>query len=230
MRCAIEIHHGIDDVISFVEDLSTIQSISIQRKAGNEGSWREIKKVVVSSENNLIFSFIDYTTRSHQEYEYRNVITTDADYIGVTNRIISRFFGIVIANKSKAYVSLINPEYTCQREFNTAYIKPYNSQYPHVIQNGIANSSKGTVKGSFNPIGDDCLIQMEYADFTDEFIDFLSDGTSKVLKTYDGHAWYVQIDTPVTLETGEIEGLSKINFSWTEIGRMPVNLNHSIAG
>jgi len=178
----------------------------------------------------LNFCLLDYSARSCREYEYRNVIVSNTNYIGPAVAVTTRFDGVLIASKKKCYISLLNPEYTLQRDFNVAYVKPYNRKYPHAIHNGLANSNKGTVKGIFNPISPDCMIEMKYADYADDFIDFLSDGTPKLIKTFDGHAWYAEIDTPVKREYDKVIGIVNISFSWTEVAEVPSNFCKMVTG
>ena len=54
-------------------------------------------------------------------------------------------------------------------------------------------------------------------------VQFLVDGTEKILKTSDGGIWLVSIDPTVNVTSDEqYRGSSKIEFEWTEIGDVPV--------
>ena len=227
----MKIQHDAIDAANFVGwNTSSVTAVKIQRRIFGEQNWQEIRNIPIITSDDLTFSMFDYTANSYQVYEYRNVITADTEYIGPVKKIETRFDGILIGNNEKCFVSLLSPKYTQQREFNTAYVKPFNSQYPHVVYNGAANSSKGTVSGFFNPINDDCQIEMKYGPYATEIVDFLSDGTPKFLKTFDGFSWYVQIDTPIKTDYDNVIGLIKIDFSWTEIGKAPAGLGRLMRG
>jgi hypothetical protein len=59
-------------------------------------------------------------------------------------------------------------------------------------------------------------------EYVNEIIDFLSDGTNKILKTSDGDAWCVSIDSGIQITfDGHFVGSSKIKFNWTEIDEIP---------
>jgi len=231
MKCAVKIQHSQKDVSQLTE-LIDISYVGIQSRKKGEVQWREIHKTVYYGVSSLDFVFFDYAVSSHQTYEYRNFIhfkSNDEPAYGSVTEIRAEFSGFLIADENNGYISIADPKCTYQRDFNVAFVKPYNSKYPHVIRNGEANSCSGSFEGVFNMLNDDCQFDKGYAEFEDEIVEFLSRPTSKVFKTHDGHIWYVHINTPIKKLDETLDGFIKLQFTWNEIGDLPENMNQMIA-
>lgn len=228
MKCAVRVFHTKRDVIT-----DDIASIAIENRKKGETEWHEVHRVNYYSQNSLDFEFIDYTVSSHQTYEYRNVLyqTTEGEPIlGDIVEFTPVFNGFLIADEYNGYVSVADPKYTYQRDFNVSFVKPYNSKYPHVIRNGESNSCSGTFEGVFNVLDESCRFTKRYADFENEIVEFLSRPTSKIFKTFDGHVWYIYVNTPIKKVADNLDGFVKLQFSWNEIGAVPENINQVITG
>lgn len=235
VRCAVKIEHSENDA-KHLAGISLFDSIGVQRRKEGENEWHDIYKANYYGNSSLNFITYDYTVSSHQTYEYRNVFylkrqarNATLETVGEVVSVYAYFDGFLIADKNNIYVSLADPKYTYQKDFNVAFVKPYNSKYPHAIRNGEASSYSGTFEGIFNPLDENCQFAKRYADFEDEIVDFLSRPTSKIFKTFDGHVWYIHVNTPVKKLDDQIGGFVKLQFSWNEIGALPDNINELIA-
>ena len=235
VKCAVKIEHTQEDG-RLVSELPTIEFTCIQRRKKGEAEWRDIYKATYYGSGSLDFTTYDYTVSSHQTYEYRNVYylkeqATDSTSLveGESVSVYAQFDGFLIADEHNVYVSLADPKYTYQKDFNIAFVKPYNSKYPHAVRNGDACSCSGTFEGDFNPLDANCQFEKQYAAFENEITEFLYRPTSKMFKTFDGHVWYIHINTPIKKVDDQIGGFIKLQFSWNEIGKLPDNFNEVIA-
>lgn len=228
-QSAVRIRHGMDDIGGV--DPQTVNKIVIERKKSEEGVWLKIREVNIITSDDIVFTLHDYTALSRQSYDYRSVCISEAgETQGVVVSITPITKGIVIADRSNAYVSLFNCKYTHQRVFPFAQITPYYSRYPHTIQNGEMNYESGTIEGLFNPLGIGCDIQMEYGDYEKKMIDFLSNGEPKMITTFDGRGWYANLKSPISCSSEAGSGLVGVKLEWTETGDVPADINILTAG
>lgn len=204
----------------FYQDVNAFSYFTINRRKKGSSTWDNLFNYSMINKTNLAFTRYDYGAVAHQEYEYMVIInTTDGNKIyGEIISVTPEYSGFLFMDKEKAYVSHLDTKCTHQRDFNVAFIKPYNSRFPHAIRNGELNANTGTFEGIFNRLDEHCEFVKSYASFENTLIDFLSRGTNKIMKTPDGHLWSVQINTPITVGQADFEGAVKIQFSWTEVG------------
>jgi len=224
MTCVIKVKYSQNDASEFV-DVSTVKKASVQRRnvGANISNWIDLRNILVVTANDLDFTLVDLTARSHETYDYRVVLNDGAkDYLGQLIRVEADFRGILVSTASQGFVCLGNPKYTSKRAHSIAYVKPYNSRYPHSVKNGASNYNTGTIEGYFNPLNSNCQFEMVYSEYTVTLVDFLTDGIPKIIKTPDGHLWYAQIDPQIEFTNDNIPGICKASFSWTEIGEAPM--------
>ena len=114
------------------------------------------------------------------------------------------------------------------RNIPSSNVELLNSKYPLFVRNSIANYDTGECEGMFIKMTDDdgqCSTEMldtenDYARtmYQKEVMDFICDGTPKILKLPDGRMWIVQV-TPNPTDTADTQYNNRnISFSWAEIG------------
>lgn len=222
--CVIKVKYSQNDASEFV-DVSTVKRATVQRRSVgiSTTNWLELRSFLVVTANDLDFTLVDLTAKSHETYDYRIVLNDGTkDYLSQLMRVEADFRGILVATASQGFICLGNPKYTNQREHSIAYVKPYNSKYPHSVKNGASNYNTGTIEGYFNPLNSSCQLEMVYSEYAVALADFLTDGIPKIIKTPDGYLWYAQIDPQVKFDNDSIPGICKASFSWTEIGEAPI--------
>lgn len=219
--CTVTISFSQDDAANLVA-VNTVVTAIIQRKL-QQGNWTDVRTIDIASPQDLNFTATDYSVRSFTTYEYRIALIdrNGSIYYTTAQTVDVQFSALLVANEDKQYVCIGNPKYSITRTHNIAFVKPYNSRYPHSVKNGISNYNTGTIDGYFNPLDNNCSLARVYADFSDALIDYLTDGRPKIIKTPEGHAWYAQIDPQVKLSNDNILGIVLLSFSWTEISEMP---------
>lgn len=212
----------ISNTVSNALDTGGITSVVIRRKQHDASTWITISTIVIRNEAGLDFVVSDIYARPHVTYDYavdmmsgETQVSTEVFTVEVT------FDGIMIGTEERQYSCILNPKVEYTLHYNMDYIQPLFSKYPKSIQNGNMCYSTGSVQGLFIPMTNNGLtLEDEYA-YKRELLQFLANGKKKLLKTYDGHMWMVQIDKDPQEVINEYEQASEIKFSWTEVADIP---------
>lgn len=222
-ECAVRIQCEIADFSQ--NDLSKITAIRIKRQAPPDADLLVIGEVVVAGQEDLLFTVRDITAQSNKRYKYFCIpVLGDQEGVGSVGEVESRFSAIFVGNLDQQYVVALNAKCEYKRKYNMTYVQTYYRRFPHAIQNGSQNFSTGSVTGLF-------LARDSSGEFTKEdahsykqrVLDFLTNGEWKLIKTGEGHIWYVQIDGELQEDHSDFIGASTITFGWTEIG--PVTMD-----
>lgn len=222
----VEIHSTkIDDMPDDVAYL-----LISRRIHGSNNNYEEIYEKVITNDSQLTFQDIDITARSGYSYDYY-VRLTDGNTSGYTTiefKTISNiecwFDGLFIGNDSAQYFAPLECNTDVTRNNDVNYVMTLSGRTPYRVSNSNANYSTGSSSGLFTPIGEDGQpVYLNNNQYTNEVVDFLADGTEKILKTYNGDIWYVTIDQSISIPSNDgYTGYNIINFNWTEIGDVPL--------
>lgn len=203
--------------------LGSVTGVKIKRRELGDTAWTVIFTKTVSSINDFDYTFYDKYTRSRRTYEYRVVPMIGAtEGTAVDKSIECNFDEIYISDTSAEYILVLDADFTHTMNASVMFQKTLNSQFPRVIRNSAAKYESGTVSAIPLPLdarGNPTSVGGQK--FKEQFINFLINGEQKLLKTYEGHLWAVDIgDTPKE-EKAEVEGASKVSFDWTETDITP---------
>lgn len=208
--------------------VSGITKIRIMKKQIGTGSWVETQSINIESVDDLNFSLLDISTRSGKTYSYSFDIMNGNSIVesGLVENIQFSFEGLFIGNYNKQFVAGSNFSIdSLQRNTSKTYVTTLSGKYPYAVSNASDNYSSGSASGLFLELTSDKkkFVPDYNHEYSDSIVDFLTDGTYKILKSHDGQAWFVSIDQNVSLPSNEhYTGMNAIQFNWTEIGDLPV--------
>ena len=200
----------------------------VKRRKVGEFDWITLYAKAITSVDDFNFIFVDKTARSKQEYEYAIVPQMSTGELGEynTNTIKSEFDGLFIINESQTFNTVLDVEISnIKRNKSTSVIAPPMRKYPYVISNGTSNYVSGTCIGTFIEfIESSCSWDVENGyRYRQDLMDFLTDGTQKILKYHDGRMWLVNIVSEPQEETNGHEDRVKTSFEFVEIGNPESN-------
>lgn len=221
-RGGIEIHST-----GLKSDVSLINKIRILRKRSGDTGLYEIYSINVNNKSNLSFNLFDITTMSGYTYTYifdimRNNTVIESETV---NSIESYFEGLFVGNFEKQYIARANFKTETDRNTQVNYVTTLGSRTPYKVSNANSNYSNGTSSGLFLELTPDKkkFVRDYNRSYSNEVIDFLTDGSGKILKTEDGEMWFVGIDEKVSTQyNNNIRGVNITQFGWTEIGDVPI--------
>lgn len=220
--------NGRIDSGNFYTSISDIEYIKIKRRNKESNLWVTLKKVPISSANDLLFSYIDNLAKYGEDYEYAivpiNRNGTEMEYI--SDEITSQFNGVFIADNNTIYKFFAGVSYDAiERVQKVGVFEVLGRKYPIVVSNGEINYDTGKVSGTVLPSKyfsstDKVLDSIELVKERKTLKDFLTNKKAKILKDWNGNMWLVFITgNPNTLylENSGMK-LAKIDATWTEIG------------
>lgn len=135
--------------------------------------------------------------------------------------VYSDFDGIIICDSNESYQTVADESIqTVTRRNPASIIEPLDSVYPYVIYNGNTNYDTGTVQGLFVEIDWDKKVFKTKSSFMlrDTVMHFLTNGQPKILKSFDGRIWMVDITGDPTATVQNHPDQVSISFNFTEIG------------
>lgn len=206
--------------------LSDITMVKIQRRESNSVSWSEIYSIQINDNDDLNFSLFDITTRSNVGYSYSIDVMSGSTRLEsqVFDAIECLFDGLFVGNFEKQYFAFADCETEIKRNTQVGYVTTLLGRYPYRVSNANTNYTTGKSSGLFFGIDSSNNFVPDYNhDYSEEVVDFLTDGTGKILKTSDGQIWFVSIDELITLPFHDrYIGKNLVEFDWTEIGDVPI--------
>lgn len=207
-------------------NISVPLTLVVKHKEGN-GTAVSIFEKEYTTASSLNVTLRDILTIPQKEYEYTiNVMRSNA--ISETDTIaagVCELEGLFVGDFEGQYIAQSNYNTTYKRNRDVAYVTTLSSRTPYRVSNSALNYTNGSSSGLFLELTQDGKRFERDLDssFTTRVIDFLTDGNDKILKTHDGHIWYVSIDDTVSPEDSGYWGANNIAFTWTEIGDVPTS-------
>lgn len=204
--------------------------VLLKRRMPNTFQWQTIYVREIFTREDFEVTFNDYTVRAGAEMEYAVVPIfhgLESNYSTVTCK--STFTDMFLISNDTVFGTAITDGFCdTTRNIPSSNVELLNAKYPLFVRNSIANYDTGECEGMFIKMTDDdgqCSTEMfdtenDYARtmYQKEVMDFICDGTPKILKLPDGRMWIVQV-TPNPTDTADTQYNNRnISFSWVEIG------------
>ena len=215
------------DVEPMLDTVENTFSITVSRRIVDEGSWEDVYTKEILTIEEATFKLKDVLAVCGTNYHYNVEIYEGNSFVEsqMYENVRCQFDGLFIGDFNKSYVAGSNFKTDYKVNRIVEYVTTLASKYPFAVSNASVNYITGTSTGLFLPTTPDKrkFERDYYSKYTDEVMSFLSDGGEKILKTHDGHIWYVLIDANPQQVNSGFWGANDIQFSWTEIGEVPVS-------
>jgi hypothetical protein len=210
--------------------LEQITSIKVKRRETGTFDWITIKEIEISTYEDLTFITQDYLSPTDTSFEYAIVPVLngiEGDY--VINSITSNFNGVFITDGTETYKLYNGVVYSNQTRSNeSGILKPIGSQYPIVISNSSMDYVSGTIQGNLLGTNYDStrkIDRINIAKQTKDFITFLRNGKSKILKDWNSNIYLININSDISNTTDLVNGISTVSFNWVEQGKYNVQID-----
>ena len=181
-----------------------------------------MKEFPIKETSDFTFTYVDRYARARTEYEYAVVpLINNVEMNYTIGTVYSDFDGIIICDSNESYQTVADESIqTVTRRNPASIIEPLDSVYPYVIHNGNTNYDTGTVQGLFVEIDWDKKVFKTKSSFMlrDTVMRFLTNGQPKILKSFDGRIWMVDITSDPTATVQNHPDQVSISFNFTEIG------------
>lgn len=201
--------------------------------------WETIYSFTVEDVDDLEFDLLDILALSTHKYKYSIDLNAEnqlmpSGYSVVESEtfgdnpdngdppFLCEFDGLLIGTFSTQYMSVADWTNEYVRHTSVEYVNTLAGRTPYRVSNSDNNYCTGEVSGLFMKKINNKLVPDYNHMHTERVIDFLTDGTQKLLKTGDGMIWCVSIDSDVNAPFHErFIGKNEIRFNWTETGDVP---------
>ncbi len=201
-----------------------IDCLTIQRRKLGTDNWVVIEARQVTNSGDFAFSGVDITAAAATDYEYA-VVPYSKGYSGEYSSefIRSDFSGIYIVDNDAIYGTPItdghiNTTRNIQRSFNTLL----NRRFPVACSNSVVNYDTGSCTATWLHFNEqNCQFEIEdnlRVPYQLNFMNWLTDGKAKILKSEDGRIWLIEINSNPSDNARDQYNIREVTFDWTEIG------------
>ena len=203
---------------------STVSAIKIKKRFVGDLVYKTIyERRIDPDEENQDFSveFYDFwePTGKSIEYAYVAVVEGEEKY-STTSIVDSKFDNYFLCGPDgTTYPLIINLENNITLNRKTNIIESPGRKYPYIVRNGITKYYSGNLTVSFIPMDDNCLFNTENIwEYRREIDDFLTNGEPKLLKSFDGEMWMVDIINNIERSNTGHPDLVNHQIEWVEVG------------
>lgn len=195
--------------------------ILIKRRVKGTFTWQTVYQKEINTSSDFSFHFYDRYARSGVTYEYgisQICGGVEGDTIIVECR--SEFDGCYLMEKEQLFHLFLDLKLDRQRNAPRAFVTGLNKRYPDTILTSRSNYYSGSATATIIGFQDETceLDTINASDYRDEFMSFLTDGMPKLMKTFDGKCYIVNIDSvPAETSSGNWN-LPSTSFNFVQVG------------
>lgn len=179
---------------------------------------------------------IDPTNINSAQYEYAIIPVVNGIQVNAVSQTVkSEFTGIYIMEADEFWGTIVTDAFiNTTRNIAKTFQTTLNYRYPKGISNEVVNYDTGSTSGEFLPFDHNtCILQTEddvRVPYQRRFMDFLTDYKMKILKSFDGRIWLIDINPSPTDNADGMYNRRIISFNWTEIGSVESQYDMYYAG
>lgn len=207
---------------------STFSAVKLKRRENASSPWftchaEEIDSTTLQNTK----KFYDIFAMNGKSYQYILVpVYKDGAEGGYENSNMSnyvqcRFDGVCISGIDATYNVIANLKFNRSKKSKVSTIETIGGKYPRIIKNSKIGYYGGSLSGFM------CEFDCETNKFNIEngvnyrtrLNDFLSDGMPKVLKTYNGIGYIIEVSSDVD-ESDSESNTPTTSFNWVQIGEI----------
>ncbi|MEG2380993.1 MAG: hypothetical protein RSB38_04785 [Oscillospiraceae bacterium] len=213
--------------------VQNIESFRIKRrcvekaKRGKTSDWVTLFEVNIRDENGRIdieklkFIRFDRYVATGFDYEYAIIpIMNNVEGNYNLNSITPKFDGVFILTKSQIFNSLFDINTQIARNHPTSTVNTIEGKYPFVVSHSKNNYYSGSVSATFVEVDTrECSLKVKegYA-YRKKLLDFLCDGSPKMLKLYTGEVFLIMVTENPQEDRLQYSDKVTTSFAFTEIG------------
>jgi hypothetical protein len=200
-----------------------ITEIKFKKRRVGDLDWITFYTMPFDSESDL-YSVFDYIIQATETYEYAIVPVSDSleGNYSISDEIEIEFEDSFISNKDGSYRLRydVTLESLNSKRPSAVFLPLSGSKHPITLYNSELNYKEGTV--SCMLYASECESEISLKDeriLKDAILEFLQDGTPKLLKQSDGLFMIVNVAGDVVLTPIEhVRGIYSVSFPFTEVG------------
>lgn len=209
------------------EQLGNIDSIRIKRFSKTTNTWITLYEKEIINEEDLIIDYKDYIIPNgiEQLYAMVPVLANGDEGNYIVNSITPSWNYCFVSDGEQCFKLYSSINYgTTPQNSPVGTLNPIGRTYPVIIRNSNINYKSGILSGQLMGYNFEQYHHLDRNDVvkqTQDYIDFLTNGKSKVITDWNGNCWIVQvIDSPtINYNITTTNGITTVTFSWAEQGK-----------
>lgn len=195
--------------------------IVVKRREKGSFTWQNIFHKKIEDTADFEFSFYDRYARSGTAYEYgMSQIYGNIEGNVVISEAFSQFDGYFLMEKEQLFHLMLNLTMERQKNAPRAYLAGLNKKYPSTVITSKANYYTGSASAVlFEYQPELCGFCTEDAwAYRDQFMEFLTNGKPKVMKSFTGQIYLINVDNGPADSSSDHWNLPGTSFSWIQVG------------
>ena len=206
--------------------LSQLEGLKIKRREVGTFNWIALKDIVVNSVEDLNIVYQDSYIPSFHTFQWALVPilngAIEAEYI--INQTETSFNGVFISNKNRIFKLYNSVGYGgTTRVKNVGIIQTIGNKYPTFINNSVVDYEQGEITATLYGYEFETtrlIDPVSVVEQTNDLLEFLNDGTAKIITDWNGNIKLVRINPSPTVAYNQTYGnrITTVTFQWTEQG------------
>lgn len=198
-----------------------VTSVKIKKRFLGDFEWKTIYEQPVNTNDDFKIEFYDYYEPTGRIVEYAYILVVGgSDVESAISSVESKFYSYFICGpEGESYPMIVNLDNTITYNRKSNVIVSPGRKYPYVNNNGIAQYYSGRLNVSFIAMDGNCDLDMENAwKYRNEIDQFLANGESKILKSFEGDIWMVHVVNDIPRNNSGHYQLVDHQIEWVEAG------------
>ena len=212
---------------SIAGSLGSIYALRVKRKDDSIGSWVTLYEQEIDNDSHVDIVYKDYGTPKGIKQYYALVAVDSSGEEGnyIVGEVVPDWNATFIWDGEKCFKLYSSISYGVGTQ-NKPYglLNPIGAKYPTVVENGDSNYASGMVSGQlmgYNFEKTRILDRVDVAKQTQDFVEFLNNGRSKIIYDWNGNCWLTRVVSSPSksyiMQT--TNGINTVAFNWVEQGK-----------
>lgn len=198
---------------------SVVQKVKIKKRFKGDFTWKTIYEKEIHTNEDFAIEIWDYLEPSHRDIEYAYVaVIANADMDTISTEVHSEFDSYFIVGQDEIYPAILDTSISVQLNRESKTITSPGSKYPYVITNGISKYYSGTLTATFIELKECDFDVINGWDYRNKVDEFLTDGRAKILKTFEGDMWMIDVLGNIPRNTNNHYQNVSHQIEWVECG------------
>ncbi len=210
---------NIGNVDFYVENTT---DLLIKRRIKGTLKWDVLfHKSINGDENRFNQIVMDKFNQSGVSYEYALVpVNNGVEGNYVKTEVYSCFDSMYLVETDSIFSVLLDLKNDRQRNKPSATIAPLNREMPVYISNSKTRYDSGSASAIMVEQVNGDFDQINAWNYRHEFLNFLTDGKAKIMKTFDGKIYIIQIIGEPVETQGDHWNAPTTSFNWVQVGKI----------
>lgn len=199
-------------------------NIIVKRREKGTYKWFPIIALDANDSDDYNFVVVDKYAASGITYEYAVVPIingVEGEYSIAECKV--DFDSLVIIDKDETYSTLLDIEYSQQKNNTSSSVLPVTSRFPIPVSNAANDYLTGNISATFIQISNGEFVLDNTTKYREKVLDFLNNRKTKFIKEPFGKCWIASIGTTVSDESKGHPDAHTISFDFEEVGDIESN-------